>query len=218
MKTRLTRRAALQAALMLPLGALHAQTPPPPAGPFTLAPLPYAPEALEPHIDAMTMGIHHGKHHQAYVNNLNTALAKYPKLATSTSAEALLRNLNRLPEDIRAAVKNNGGGHVNHTIFWGLMKPGGGGAPTGPETFRQRLGLALGAQGQDRAIFLRQPGNVVLRWRLPGAGQRCVGACVLPEVPEPPHRLPESLVERGELGRRERAPQNGSLNDEPNAE
>ncbi|MGC4045862.1 MAG: superoxide dismutase [Armatimonas sp.] len=130
MNTQLTRRAALQAALMLPLGALRAQTPAP-TGPFTLAPLAYAPDALEPHIDAVTMGIHHDKHHQAYVTNLNTALAKYPKLATSTSAEALLKNLDRLPEDIRTAVKNNAGGHVNHTLFWTLMKPGGGGAPTG---------------------------------------------------------------------------------------
>jgi Fe-Mn family superoxide dismutase len=130
MNTPLTRRAALQAALMLPLSAL-AQTPPAPSGPFTLAPLPYSPDALEPHIDATTMSIHHGKHHQAYVNNLNAALAKYPRLATSRSAEALLKNLDRLPEDIRTAVKNNAGGHVNHTIFWGLMKPGGGGVPTG---------------------------------------------------------------------------------------
>jgi Fe-Mn family superoxide dismutase len=95
-----------------------------------LAPLPYAFDALEPHIDAQTMQIHHGKHHAAYVNNLNAALEKHPELA-GKSAEDLIKNLNGLPEAIRTAVRNNGGGHVNHTMFWQLMGPGGGGAPTG---------------------------------------------------------------------------------------
>jgi len=95
-----------------------------------LAPLPYAFDALEPHIDAKTMEIHHGKHHAAYVNNLNAALEKHPELA-GKSAEDLIKDLNAVPEAIRTAVRNNGGGHVNHTMFWQIMGPGGGGAPTG---------------------------------------------------------------------------------------
>jgi Fe-Mn family superoxide dismutase len=95
-----------------------------------LPPLPYDFAALEPHIDAQTMQIHHGKHHQAYVNNLNAALEKHPELQ-SKSAEDLIRNLSAVPEDIRTAVRNNGGGHVNHTAFWKWMAPGAGGAPTG---------------------------------------------------------------------------------------
>ncbi len=95
-----------------------------------LAPLPYAPEALEPHIDAQTMQIHHGKHHAAYVNNLNAALEKFPELQ-GKSAEDLIRNLAAVPEAIRTAVRNNAGGHVNHTMFWQIMGPGAGGAPTG---------------------------------------------------------------------------------------
>jgi Fe-Mn family superoxide dismutase len=95
-----------------------------------LAPLPYAFDALEPHIDAQTMQVHHGKHHAAYVNNLNAALEKHPELQ-GKSAEDLIKDLNALPEAIRTAVRNNGGGHVNHTMFWQLMGPNGGGAPTG---------------------------------------------------------------------------------------
>jgi len=95
-----------------------------------LAPLPYAFDALEPHIDKQTMEIHHGKHHAAYVNNLNAALEKAPELA-GKSAEDLIKDLNAVPEAIRTAVRNNGGGHVNHTMFWQIMGPGAGGAPTG---------------------------------------------------------------------------------------
>jgi Fe-Mn family superoxide dismutase len=93
--------------------------------------LPYDFAALEPHIDAQTMQIHHGKHHAAYVNNLNAALEKHPSLQ-SKSAEDLIKNLASVPEEIRTAVRNNGGGHVNHTMFWEIMGPGKGGAPTGP--------------------------------------------------------------------------------------
>jgi Fe-Mn family superoxide dismutase len=92
--------------------------------------LPYAPAALEPHIDAQTMEIHHGKHHAAYVNNLNAALEKHPDLA-GKSADDLVKNLSAVPEAIRTAVRNNGGGHVNHTMFWQIMGPGKGGAPSG---------------------------------------------------------------------------------------
>jgi len=93
--------------------------------------LPYDFAALEPHIDAQTMQIHHGKHHAAYVNNLNAAIEKHPTLA-GKSAEELIKNLAAVPEDIRTAVRNNGGGHVNHTMFWEIMGPGKGGAPSGP--------------------------------------------------------------------------------------
>ena len=96
----------------------------------SLPSLPYDFAALEPHIDAQTMQIHHGKHHAAYVNNLNAALEKHPELA-GKSAEDLIKDLNAVPEAIRTAVRNNGGGHVNHTMFWKLMAPGAGGAPSG---------------------------------------------------------------------------------------
>ena len=96
----------------------------------TLPSLPYAFDALEPHIDTKTMEIHHGKHHQAYVTNLNAALDKHPQLH-SKSVEDLLRDIGAVPEDIRTAVRNNGGGHANHSMFWQVMGPGAGGAPTG---------------------------------------------------------------------------------------
>jgi len=93
--------------------------------------LPYAYDALEPHIDKETMTLHHDKHHQAYVTNLNAAIEKHPELGSKTPEE-LIKNLDAIPEDIRPAVRNNGGGHVNHSMFWEIMKPGGGGTPTGP--------------------------------------------------------------------------------------
>src|SRR6185503_1540088 len=96
----------------------------------TLPPLPYASDALEPHIDKMTMEIHHGKHHNAYVTNLNAALEKHPELQ-SKSVEDLIRGINTVPDDIRTAVRNNGGGHLNHSMFWQIMAPKAGGAPTG---------------------------------------------------------------------------------------
>lgn len=99
-------------------------------GSFSLPPLPYAYNALQPHIDAQTMRFHHDKHHATYVKNLNAAIAKYPDLK-NRSAEQLLRNINSVPADIRTTVRNNGGGHVNHTMFWNIMKPNGGGEPTG---------------------------------------------------------------------------------------
>src|SRR5947208_13034180 len=96
----------------------------------TLPPLPYDYAALEPHIDTQTMQIHHDKHHQTYVTNLNAALDKHPELHTK-SIDDLLRNLNAVPEDIRMAVRNNGGGHWNHSMFWQIMGPRAGGDPTG---------------------------------------------------------------------------------------
>jgi Fe-Mn family superoxide dismutase len=96
----------------------------------TLPPLPYAYEALEPTIDTETMHIHHDKHHQAYVTNLNAALKEYPDLQAK-SAEQLIKDIASVPEPIRAAVRNNGGGHVNHTFFWEIMTPGGATEPSG---------------------------------------------------------------------------------------
>jgi Fe-Mn family superoxide dismutase len=98
--------------------------------PYSLPQLPYPYDALEPYIDKMTMEIHHTKHHQAYINNLNSALEKYPEFH-NLELEEILRNLNQLPEEIKAAVRNNGGGHYNHSLFWEIMKPNGGGEPKG---------------------------------------------------------------------------------------
>jgi Fe-Mn family superoxide dismutase len=111
--------------------------------------LPYAKEALEPHIDTMTMEIHHGKHHNAYVTNLNAALDKHPELADK-SLEQLLADLNSVPEDIRMAVRNNGGGHWNHSMFWHWMAPGAGGEPTGA------LAAAISKAFTDFATFKAQ--------------------------------------------------------------
>lgn len=99
--------------------------------PFELPQLPYAADALEPHIDARTMEIHHGKHHNAYITNLNKALEGHPDLQGKTVEELLANNLAIVPDAIKTAVRNNGGGHANHTLFWQLMGPGKGGAPTG---------------------------------------------------------------------------------------
>lgn len=129
----LTSAAAL-AGSWLPGSAHAGDAAPAPAapgsGPFVLAPLPYPPDALEPHLDAQTMSLHHGKHHAAYVKNLNQAVAPYPELA-SRPVESLLAGLDTLPEAIRTTVRNNGGGHANHALFWQCLSPRGGGAPGG---------------------------------------------------------------------------------------
>ena len=103
---------------------------PAPTGPYTLPELPYKPEALEPHIDATTMGLHHGKHHQAYVNNLNKALADHGDLA-KLPLEDLLSKLDEVPDAVRTAIRNNGGGHANHSMFWQIMGAPGGAGPDG---------------------------------------------------------------------------------------
>ena len=105
---------------------------------FSLPALPYAHDALEPHIDTMTMQIHHGKHHQAYVTDLNNAVAGTEW--ENKDIEDILRHIDQVPENIRTAVRNNGGGHANHTLFWNIMSPNGGGAPTGA------LGAAINAK------------------------------------------------------------------------
>src|SRR5260221_839495 len=138
----MTRRQALKTAVLAgaacaaaPLGSAKAQPAPAAAstsngGPFTVPPLPYQFDALEPYIDARTMEIHHDKHHAAYVTNLNKAVAEFPELGKKT-VEELLQNLDSVPEKARMAVRNQGGGHYNHSLFWQMMKKGGGGEPTG---------------------------------------------------------------------------------------
>jgi Fe-Mn family superoxide dismutase len=137
----MTRRHALKSAALAsvafaassPLRNLSAQPAPSqaaPGGPFTVPPLLYAFDALEPHIDARTMQIHHDKHHAAYVANLNKAVASYPELGKKP-VEDLLKDLSAVPETIRAAVRNQGGGHYNHSIFWEMMNKNAGGEPSG---------------------------------------------------------------------------------------
>jgi Fe-Mn family superoxide dismutase len=118
---------------------------------FTLPPLPYAYDALEPHIDAKTMEIHHTKHHQAYVNNLNAAIEKAPELQ-GKSLDELMRGINTVPEAVRTAVRNNGGGHWNHSMFWELMGANKGGEPTG------KLADAIKSAFGDFAKFKEQFG------------------------------------------------------------
>ena len=118
---------------------------------FTLPALPYDFAALEPHIDAKTMEIHHGKHHQTYVNNLNAAIEKAPELA-SKSLDDLMRNVNSLPEAVRTPIRNNGGGHWNHSMFWQIMAPKAGGEPGG------NLGAAIKSAFGDFAKFREQFG------------------------------------------------------------
>lgn len=140
---------------------------------FELPALPYATNALEPHIDTRTMEIHHGKHHNAYVTNLNKALEGHPDLQ-SKSIEQLLTSLESIPEAIRAAVRNNGGGHANHTLFWQLMGAGKGGEPTGDlaaaintafgsfATFKEKFAAAgVGRFGSGWAWLIADKGGAV---------------------------------------------------------
>src|SRR5690606_38204393 len=134
-----------------------------------LPPLPYPKEALEPHIDAQTMEIHHGRHHKAYVDNLNKAISGNAALE-SKSLDALLADLNSVPENIRGAVRNNGGGHWNHSFFWKILGPGAGGAPTGKlaeeinpafgsfDAFKEKFEAAgLGRFGSGWVWLIRNP-------------------------------------------------------------
>ncbi len=117
---------------------------------YELPPLPYDYTALEPHIDEQTMHLHHDKHHQAYVNNVNTALQGQSQFE-NMSVDDLMRKLNSVPENIRAAVRNNGGGHANHSMFWQIMKPNGGGEPTGD--LASAISSAFGSFDQLKAAF-----------------------------------------------------------------
>jgi len=118
--------------------------------PFELPPLPYPVDALEPAIDAKTMEIHHGKHHAAYVNNLNKALEAHPDLL-SLPIEKLIASLGKVPDAARPAVRNNGGGHFNHTMFWSLMKKGGGGEPQGD--LKSAIASAFGSFAEFKTKF-----------------------------------------------------------------
>jgi Fe-Mn family superoxide dismutase len=141
--------------------------------PFSLPPLPYAPDALEPHIDKMTMEIHHGKHHGAYVTNLNKALESAPDLANKSIEELLANNCAIVPENIRTAVRNNGGGHINHSMFWQIMAPNGGGSPSGDigdaitksfgsfDQFKEKMNAAgVGRFGSGWAWLLKSGGGL----------------------------------------------------------
>jgi Fe-Mn family superoxide dismutase len=140
---------------------------------FELAPLPYASNALEPHIDARTMEIHHGKHHAAYTTNLNKALENYPELQ-SKSIEELLGSLDDVPEAIRTAVRNNGGGYANHNLFWSIMGPGKGGQPSGDlaeavnaafgsfDAFKEKFAAAaMGRFGSGWAWLIAEKGGAL---------------------------------------------------------
>jgi Fe-Mn family superoxide dismutase len=116
---------------------------------FELPPLPYEYNALEPYIDEQTMHLHHDKHHQAYVTNLNNAVQG--TAFENLSVEEIMRRINEVPENIRTAVRNNGGGHVNHTMFWEIMKPNGGGEPTG--ALAQAINQAFGSFDQFKTQF-----------------------------------------------------------------
>ena len=140
----------------------------------SLPALPYPFDALEPHIDAKTMEIHHGKHHQAYVTNLNAAVDKHPELQAK-SVEELLKGINSVPEDVRTAVRNNGGGHANHSMFWQIMGPNSGGAPSGAiadaidssfgsfDKFKEEVKkAAVGRFGSGWAWVIDQGGKLVV--------------------------------------------------------
>src|SRR5438477_9332892 len=141
--------------------------------PFTLPPLPYAPNALEPHIDTQTMEIHHGKHHNAYVTNLNKALESAPDVANKSIEELLANNCAIAPESIRTAVRNNGGGHWNHSMFWEIMGPGQGGTPAGKlaeaisgkfggfDAFKEKFNAAAAARfGSGWAWLINTPAGL----------------------------------------------------------
>ena len=179
-----------------------------------LPPLPYPYNALEPHIDAKTMQIHHDKHHQAYVNNLNAALKDTPTPGQADRGTDRATS-NALPEAIRTAVRNNGGGHANHSLFWQIMKPGGGGEPTGElaqaidarsrrvrrlqggaSTPRRgtRFGsgwawLVVGKDGKLAVTSTPNQDSPLMDGQHPRARHRRLGARLLPRLPEPPPRL-----------------------------
>lgn len=179
---------------------------------YTLPSLPYAYDALEPHFDKQTMEIHHTKHHQAYINNANAALESLPEFA-SLSAEALIAQLDKLPADKKTVLRNNAGGHANHSLFWKGLKTGTtlqGDLKAAIERdfgsvdsfkaefekadrdpFRLRLGVAGTERRQAGRRLHGEPGlsadgrGDFRRIRLPDSGPRRLGACLLPEIPEP---------------------------------
>jgi hypothetical protein len=228
----LTRRTLIEATAGIAAAALAprivlAQTTPPAAGPFRQDPLPYATNALEPSIDARTMEIHYGKHHAAYVANLNAVAKDNPQIA-QMPAEQVLAKLGDLPDTIRTAVRNNLGGHANHSMFWQIMGPPGHRPESevaaaidrdlgGLDKFRADfdaaglrvfgLGLGLPHRGPRRQARDRnppEPGFAADGRQARIVRQRRVGARLLPAISKSPGRLPQGLVEHGELaqGRR----------------
>ncbi len=162
---------------------------------YELPKLPYAYDALEPHIDARTMEIHYTKHHQAYITNVNNALKDQPDLAAK-SVEDLISNLNAVPENIRTAVRNNGGGHANHSFFWKIM------GPRWRRPLRQWLGVVDQKQERQARDHLdTESGQSAHGWKQTGPRGRRLGTRLLSQLPKPPARLHQGLVERGELGR-----------------
>ncbi len=203
------------------------------AGPFVLPPLTYPTNAFEPHIDARTMEIHHGRHHAAYVANLNNVAKANPQLGTRAITD-VLGNINALNDDIKFAVRNNLGGHANHTMFWEIMAPLNGGKPEGEvlaaidkdlgglEKFQNDFNAAGGRQfgsgwvfvhchqgGQARDRDPPEPGQSDHGRQARLDGQRRLGARLLSQLPEPPRRLPEGVVEHGELEKDRRALRRG---------
>ena len=155
-KTALLGAAVTVGSSLIPMHAQAADAP----GPFTLPPLGYAFDALEPYIDPQTMQIHHDKHHATYVMNLNKAVANMPALATQ-SVESLLKDLNAIPEAVRPAVRNHGGGHANHSLFWQLLKKNGGGKPSGElaKAIDQKFGSFTAFQDKFTEAATKQFGS-----------------------------------------------------------
>ncbi len=186
---------------------------------YELPNLPYAYDALEPHIDKETMNIHHTKHHNTYVTNLNNALEGHEDLANK-SVEELISDLDAVPESIRTAVRNNGGGHANHSLFWKLLSPEGGGAPTGDlleainnkfgsfDQFKEQFEAAgAGRFGSGWAWLILNNGELeitstpnqdspLMEGQTPILRSGCLGACLLLEIPKPSTRIYESILER----------------------
>ncbi len=200
---------------------------------FSVPDLPYAYDALEPHIDEATMRVHHDKHHQAYVDKANAALEGTEW--ADREVEDVLRNLSSLPGDKQGPVRNNAGGHYNHSLFWQMLSPDGGGEPGGDlgaaigETFGsfdsfkdefKNAGIARFGSGwawlvKDSSglavVSTPEPGLADLRRQRAAARLRRLGARLLPQVPEQAPRLHRRLLERRQLGLRRSAPQRGRL-------
>ena len=200
---------------------------------FSVPDLPYAYDALEPHIDEATMKVHHDKHHQAYVDKANAALEGTEW--ADKDVEEVLRNLSSLPDDKQAPVRNNGGGHYNHTLFWQMLSPDGGGEPGGEvgsaiddafgsfDSFKDEFKEAGITQFGSGWAWLvhdgsgprrgqnREPGLARLQRPDAAARLRRLGARLLPQVPEQAPRLHRRLLERRQLGLRRAAPRRRGL-------
>ena len=190
---------------------------------YELPALPYAADALEPHIDARTMEIHHGKHHAAYIGNVNGALEGHDELAAK-SVEDLIADLSAVPDDIHAAVRNNGGGHANHSLFWTIMSPDGGGEPGGDlaDAINAACGSFYGFKEQfhkagmtrfgsgwawlsvgDGGLVVESTPNQdspLMKGRTADPRLRRLGARLLSELPERARRLHQRVLQRYQLG------------------